>query len=476
MTDRPQLRTILRPVHVGALALGCIIGFGCFVLPGDFLATAGPAGASLGVIIGGLAMLVIARSYGLMVQVFPVAGAEFAYAYSLAGRYHAYVCGWLLTLGYLSIVPLNATALGVLAKFLAPDLFARGYLYTVAGFDVFAGEVGLAAAAIVGVGIFQYRGVRKVGGLQLILTVLLVSGVMGIAIGTPLTTVASADNWQPLFASDKSPLAAVLAIVAISPWLYVGFDTLPQAAEEFDFPPHRGRQLMLWSILAGGIMYVAIILATASVMPWEQLVAGHPIWATGATVRASLGPTGLTLLAVAVVTAVATGVNGFYMATSRLLFSMGRAQLLPAWFARIHPTHGTPTNAILFTALVSLLAPWFGRQVISWIVDMSAVGTAVGFAYTCVAAYAVARAGVNRTTTWDRIMAIGGAGLSVGFVVLLSVPGMPAFMAPPSWAALSVWCTLGFMFWLIRTRTYSSIPADTLDRLILGQVRSRKST
>ena len=55
-----------------------------------------------------------------------------------------------------------------------------------------------------------------------------------------------------------------MAIVAISPWLYVGFDTLPQAAEEFDFPPRRGRQLMLWSILAGGIMYVAVILATAA--------------------------------------------------------------------------------------------------------------------------------------------------------------------------------------------------------------------
>ena len=266
-----------------------------------------------------------------------------------------------------------------------------------------------------------------------------------------------------------------MAIVAISPWLYVGFDTLPQAAEEFDFSPSLGRRLMVWSILEGGLMYVAVILATASVMPWEQLVASRPIWATGTTVHASLGSMGLTLLAVAVVAAVATGINGFYMATSRLLFSMGRAQLLPAWFARIHPTHGTPTNAILFTALVSLLAPWFGRQVISWIVDMSAVGTAVGFTYTCVAAYAVARTGVNRTSTRDRIMAIGGAGLSVGFVVLLSVPRMPAFMAPPSWAALSVWCTLGLMFWLMRARTYSSIPGDTLDRLILGQVRSRKS-
>ena len=95
-------------------------------------------------------MLVIARSYGVMVRAFPVAGAEFAYAYHACGRYHAYACGWFLALGYLSIVPLNATALAVLGTFVAPQLFARGSLYTVAGFEVFAGEILLASAAIIG--------------------------------------------------------------------------------------------------------------------------------------------------------------------------------------------------------------------------------------------------------------------------------------------------------------------------------------
>ena len=176
MSHRPELRPTLKPLQVGALALGCIIGFGCFVLPGDFLATAGPLGATLGVLLGGGAMLIIARSYGVMVRAFPVAGAEFAYAYHACGRYHAYVCGWFLALGYLSIVPLNATALGVVGKFVAPQLFARGHLYTVAGFEVFAGEVLLAGAAIVAVGLFQIRGVSGVGRLQVALTALLVAG------------------------------------------------------------------------------------------------------------------------------------------------------------------------------------------------------------------------------------------------------------------------------------------------------------
>ena len=81
MSHRPVLDPTLKPLQVGALAVGCIIGFGCFVLPGDFLTTAGPLGATLGVLLGGAAMLIIARSYGVMVRAFPVAGAEFAYAY-----------------------------------------------------------------------------------------------------------------------------------------------------------------------------------------------------------------------------------------------------------------------------------------------------------------------------------------------------------------------------------------------------------
>ena len=76
---RPRLKPVVAPLQVASLALGCVIG--CVILVCDFLETAGPLGAALGITLGGLAMLLIARSYGLMVRTFPVAGAEFAYAY-----------------------------------------------------------------------------------------------------------------------------------------------------------------------------------------------------------------------------------------------------------------------------------------------------------------------------------------------------------------------------------------------------------
>ena len=467
LTDRPRLRPVLAPLQVGSLALGCVIGFGCFILAGDFLETAGPLGAALGIALGGLAMVVIARSYGRMVRAFPVAGAEFAYAYRAAGRHHAVICGWFLALGYLSIVPLNATALAVLGRFLAPEVFARGHLYTVAGFEVFAGEVGLAVSAVLLVGLLHSRGVQGVGRAQMILTGLMVAAVALVGLGALTGPGASVANWEPWFAPNRSAWTGILAMLAISPWLYVGFDTLPQAAEEFAFPARKAFRLMATAIVAGAGMYVVVVLATGVVLPWRELVAGESVWATGATVRASLGALGVAILSVAVATAIFTGINGFFMASSRLLFSMGRARLLPAWFGTIDPIRGTPRNALLFTGAASLLAPWFGREVIVWVVDMAAVGTACGYLYTCLAALSV----THRPR--ERVEAVLGALLSAGFLVLLLVPGMPGFMALPSWIALAGWIALGALFYFRRAREFAAIPDAELDGLILGASRDR---
>ena len=141
----------------------------------------------------------------------------------------------------------------------------------------------------------------------------------------------------------------------------------PQAAEEFAFSPARAFRLMLLSIVLGVILYLTVLLATSYLTPWTELVATHPTWATGDVTEQSLGSVGVAILSVAVMMGIFTGMNGFFMAASRLMFSMSRAQILPAWFGRLSPTYGTPSNAILLVAATSLLAPWFGRQALLWL-------------------------------------------------------------------------------------------------------------
>lgn len=193
------------------------------------------------------------------------------------------------------------------------------------------------------------------------------------------------------------------------------------------------------------------------------------IWATGTTVQTSLGTPGLIFLGVAVTMAILTGINGFFVASSRLVFGMARARVLPSWFASVHPTHRTPRNAILFTGLVSLIAPWLGREVILWIVAMSAVGTSVGYGYTCVAAFILARRMRGQKGALKQaVLSAVGVAMSLGFLVLLMVPGMPAFMERPSWIALGAWVALGTVFFVVKARQYRAIPKKELDYLIMG--------
>ncbi|SMB85285.1 amino acid/polyamine/organocation transporter, APC superfamily [Desulfonispora thiosulfatigenes DSM 11270] len=471
MSERVELEKTLSPFNVGALALGSIIGFGCFILPSDLMAKSGPLGAAIGIFLGAIIMIIIGRCYGFMVREVPVSGGEFAYAYTGFGRNHAYLCGWFLTLGYLSIVPLNATALALLAKFIAPGLFEQGYLYTMAGYDVYAGEIALASAAIIIFGYFNYRGVKDVGKVQLLMVGLLLGAVALIGGGTALNPDTSVANLLPPFAQDKGMIASILAILAISPWLYVGFDTIPQAAEEYDFPPEKGFKLIFWSIFLGAVMYVIVLLSTGMVFPWTELVAGKHNWATGYAMEHALGKSGVIFLVVGISMAICTGINGFYMATSRLLFGMARAKILPKWFVNVHETHKTPSNAILFIMLFSLLAPWFGRQVIVWVVDMAALGTTFGYAYTCFGCYIMAKNSTTITaqeSSTNKAWGLVGGAFSIGFLLLLCVPGSPGFMATQSWIALVGWVALGIVFYLSQTKEYNKLTKAELDYLILG--------
>lgn len=159
--ERAELDKSLSPLQVWTLALGCILGWGCFVLPGiRFLPQAGPIAASLGFMLGGILIAFIALSFGKMIEHYPVAGGEFAYAYAGFGPKAAFVCGWALVLGYTCIIALNATAIALLTRFLLPGVFEWGLLYTIAGWDVYAGELILLSGFVILFGIINSKSIQ----------------------------------------------------------------------------------------------------------------------------------------------------------------------------------------------------------------------------------------------------------------------------------------------------------------------------
>ena len=461
----------LSPISVWALAFGCIIGWGAFMMPGTtFLPTAGTLGTTIAMMIGALIMVVIAFSYSYMVAMHPRAGGEVNYARECFGDRHAYFCGWFLALAYLANVPMNCTALGLMTRKLFFGVFQFGRLYKVAGYDIWLGEVLLSLAVLGFISWLSIRGIRKSGIVQSIMAFSLGLAFLVIVISALFSPITHWSNLAPFWgpsasvgsAFSKPALCGILAIVAVAPWAYVGFETIPQAAEEFNFSIGKVNMIMIIAIAFGCVVYSCNNLVTAAASPeWTEFIKKHD-WAVGAAVEALMGKPGLVVLGVAIASAILTGILGFLTATSRLLYSMARDGYIPSVFSKLHPRYGTPAAAIVFCLVVSAVGPWLGRTALGWFVDMSAIGGAIGFGYATASCFVTIRyrraQGLEgRPGTVLRLSALLGTAFSIGFVALLLIPGMPGCLNAQSYMMLGVWVALGILFYVpqVRRRTVS---------------------
>lgn len=477
MNNRQTLQKTLKPHWVWAIALGSAIGWGAFVQPTNWMAQAGPTGAMIGFIIGGLLMIVIGISYGFLVRSFPVSGGEFAYAYISLGRTHAFISGWFLTLGYLCIVALNASAFALMFKYVFPSILENMYMYQIAGWDVYFTEIIIATLALLVFGYSNIRGGSLSGSIQFVFCIVMVVAVVAITFMVGLQPGAGLANVQPAFPTDTTAFAAIMTIVAIAPWAYVGFDNIPQTAEEFNFSSKKALSLIIMSIAVAALLYCLMILATSMTMPWQDLTAGNPLWGTATGIKETIGTIGVVILVIALMMGIFTGINGFIISTSRLLFAMSRANVIPEVFAKLHPKYKTPYISIIFTIVISMLAPWFGRQALTWVVDMSSVGVTIAYFYTCFTAYKLFKwkennmynSDINVVAPFRKLIALLGTISSVVFLGLLLIPGSPAFLGIQSRMALIIWIILGFGFYLVKRKEYNAIPKQRLNYLITGQ-------
>lgn len=158
-------------------------------MPGDsFLPPSGPLGALLGMLLGAVVMIVISCCYGYIVKQYPVAGGAFVFAYKQFGRTHAFICEWFLGLTYMSIVSLNATALDMVGRYMFLGILQKSYLFSIANWEVYLGEVILANPVIILLGYISFKGVKVSGTLQTVLAFSLISSVIIIFISSIIST------------------------------------------------------------------------------------------------------------------------------------------------------------------------------------------------------------------------------------------------------------------------------------------------
>ena len=355
-----------------------------------------------------------------------------------------------MILAYWSLIPLNATALALISRYLFPGIVQQGLLYEIAGWDVYAGEVVLASAAIIIMALINIRGIKQAAWMQTAIALTLVGCIFVVTF--LVFSIADWSNLAPGFPDGRRWWKGVFSIVAMAPWAFIGFDCIPQSAEEYNFSHKKSTSIMITAVLMAAVLYVAICAVTAvGVEPWQDLLAQRNNWPTGYVVRNTLGLAGIIVLGIAMFCAVMSGMNAFYISTSRLMYAMAKEGSLPKWFERLSPKYGTPVNAILFTMAMSLFAPWFGREILLWIVDMTSVGAAIVFAYTTASAAIIGHRNGSRRYT---IFGILGCLFSLFFLSLLIIPGMPGYLSFQSRVVLLVWIAIGFFFYFIIRNSY----------------------
>lgn len=327
----------------------------------------------------------------------------------------------------------------------------------------------MALAAMVIAGALNASGAALSGRFQFYACVIMMAAVAVILVWTLMLYIGDPVPLYQGFPTEVSPFAAIAIMVAFAPWAFVGFDNVPQAAGEFDFSPKKAMGLIVAAIFASGAIYLAMILVTSVAVSHAGGTFDGSVWATADAITAMLGPGGRALVVIAVFMGVITGLNGFTVSASRILMTMGRARMLPPVLGRVSHRFGTPVVAVAAAILIASPSPFFGRSALLWIVDMTSVGVTVAYFVTCLVAFKIAEEDgrLPGRTKLAKVIAIVGAVLSVGFLLLLIVPGSPGALATEPLVALAAWVVLGIVFFVLRKPAVDEMPEEQLEQVIL---------
>jgi basic amino acid/polyamine antiporter, APA family len=436
---------VLNNKDILALAFGAMIGWGWVVLAGTWVQSAGGLGAMLAFAIGGVAVVLIGLTYAELCAAMPLCGGEHVYSYRALGMAASYICTWMLILGYVSVVAFEAVALPTVIEHLFPG-YKVGYLWTVAGWDVYFtwALVGILGSVIMTW--INIRGIAFASFLQKLVTLLIV--VVGVMFVTGSLFNGESANMEPLFVGGAGGL---LTVLVMTPFMFVGFDVIPQAAEEINLPFGQIGRVLIISVLMAVAWYILIILGVALALSDEEMAASS--LATADAMSAVFGGAWAgKLLVLAGVAGIITSWNAFFIGGSRAVYAMAHARMLPAFLGNLHPRYNTPVNAILLIAVLSCAAPLFGRQALVWLVDAGGLGIVIAYGTVALSFIALRRnePGMERPFRVRYGKAVGYAALvlSVGLAALY-LPGSPsALVWPYEWVIFLGWVVLGAVFYL----------------------------
>ena len=434
----------LHTVDYFTLGFGAMIGVGWLVLIDDWLKRGGPWGAIIGFLVGGALLVPIGYVYGRLVIAIPDAGSEIAYTARVFRPSVSFFSGWMMMLAYLVVCPWEGVAIGRVAAYIFPGL-NRFELYRVAGQPVFLPNLALGLLLTALIALVNYRGVRVSAVFQNwttagVLALVAVFTAAGLAKGT-------FHNTLPPF--SHAPALSILLVLQIVPYFMTGFEAVPKCAEEAN-PNFRARgffRAIMAALLVGIAFYCLIIFVVAYAWPWPALI-DKPL-PTAYALRQAIGASWIVNLVLAsALLSLMKIFNANFLASTRLLFAMGRRQVIDTRFGKLHAVHQTPWVATLALGAFTAAGVCLGSAILVPITEVGSMASACGWLSACAAYFVIERAPKQRA------LAVTGALVSLALIGMKVFWFVPGHFSAWEWITLLMWIGLG-AFALVTTAKHA---------------------
>ena len=463
------------------IAFGAMIGWGWVVSTGDWIQTGGVIGAILGFVIGGIMIFFVGLTYAELTAALPQCGGEHVFSYRAMGPIGSYICTWAIVLGYVSVVCFEACALPTIITYIYPD-FLQGYLYTVAGFDIYASWVAVAVIVAIFITYINIKGAKTAAILQTVLTVII--GVVGILLVVASLFSGDMSNMEnQLFVGDTTGTMArnVFGVAALTPFFFIGFDVIPQAAEEISVPLKKIGGIMILSILLAVAFYGLVIFGVGYVMSPSDIAAsqaGTGLVTADAMAKAFGSEMMSRVLIIGVMCGFITSWNSFLIGGSRAMYSMAESYMIPKVFATLHKKYKTPTVALYLIGALSVLAPFFGRQMLVWVVDAGNFGCCLAYCMVALS-FIILRSKepeLKRPYKVKHYKIVGViAVIMSGFMVAMYIiPNSGCSLLPQEWVMVGGWSLLGVVFFIICKLKYKEKFATLVDIVDESELEEKK--
>jgi amino acid transporter len=280
-TQEPRRTGLRREIgFIGLLwaSAGSIIGSGWLFGAQKALIAAGPA-AIISWVIGALAIFLLALTHAELGGMWPVAGGTARFPHYAFGGGAGASFGWFSWLQAATVAPIEVLAMITYGQHYS---FAQGWMKTSAGGTSVLTGPGIVAAVVL-MAIFtsiNFLGIRKLAHTN--------SAATWWKVGIPLLTIFvlgivnfHASNFHAADGFNPFGAKGVLAAVSTSGIIFalLGFEQADQLAGESSRPKRDIPRAVLFSVLIGAVIYIALQIVFLGALPPSQI--GHS-WATGA--------------------------------------------------------------------------------------------------------------------------------------------------------------------------------------------------